>query len=227
MEISPLSKRGLTVFKRYVEMTFDEVLNKAKKAKKPLYNTPYSISISKWTIKLDYYMGFHDDECDKGVDADILFDEKCDECDYHKVRMSLVVYYEYHPKKNDMHIDSLLLDADIATKENMYEFLDKIQEKQWTICPCKSVAKKDGLCRECYIHSYERTEEEGGHCAICYENNGRWMKMECGHIFHSYCVRNLDGIPSSHGWIKKCPLCRKECDICSDNKLTVYDCYDV
>jgi hypothetical protein len=230
MEINPLSKRASTVFKRYVEMNFDDVLERAKKAKKNLYDTPYFIRVSNWTLKLDYYMGFHQDDCEKDKNEDISFNQKCDECDYQKVRIGIIVYYEYNPKKNDLRIDSLLLDADIAIKENMYEFLNKIEGKQWTICPCNSIAKKDGFCEECYIHSYERTEEEGGNCAICYENNGRWIKLECGHIFHTYCIRNVvttSSNGSSNGWIKKCPLCRREWDICCDNPKTIYDCYDV
>jgi hypothetical protein len=225
MEISPLSKRGLTIFKRYVEMNFDRVLGQAKKAKRKPHSGINRIKINNWIITLDYYMGFHADDCENEGER-ILFDERCD-CDYQEVQMEIEVSYEYDSKKNDLLIDSLLLDASVATKENMYEFLDKIQEKkEWTMCPCRSVAKKDGLCKECYIHSYERTEEEGGNCAICYENNGRWTKLQCGHIFHTYCINNLDNVPLK-GWTIKCPLCRSECFIGYDNKKVIRDCYDV
>lgn len=226
MEISPLSKRGLTVFKRFVEMNFDRVLKEAKKgvAKNDCNETPYSIRISNWIVKLDYYLGYHDDECEEQEER-ILFDEKC-ECYYRKVQMEIEVSYEYNIIKNALLIDSLLLDADVATMENMYEFLDKIQEKEWTMCPCKTVAKKDGLCKECYIHSYERTEEEGGNCAICYENNGRWTKLECGHIFHRHCIRDMDTVPNKVSTIK-CPLCRRECVLGWTNAKVVDDCYDV
>jgi hypothetical protein len=47
------------------------------------------------------------------------------------------------------------------------------------------------------------------------ENEGRWIKTECGHFFHTHCFKTLKGAP----WEKKCPLCRS-------NTAYKYDPFD-
>lgn len=41
-------------------------------------------------------------------------------------------------------------------------------------------------------------------CIICYQNDGNFVLLQCGHIFHKMCIKE---------WIKRkriCPLCREE-----------------
>jgi len=80
------------------------------------------------------------------------------------------------------------------------------------ICNCGSVTDvNEKMCNECYINSYTRTEEEGGRCSICYENEGVWCKTNCpisngskSHMFHKHCLdKHLEQK-------NNCPLCRHE-----------------
>jgi hypothetical protein len=56
---------------------------------------------------------------------------------------------------------------------------------------------EDNLCDKCYITNYIHNDN----CAICLENEGVWVELDCEHIFHSKCINKLKN--------KTCPLCRK------------------
>jgi hypothetical protein len=83
----------------------------------------------------------------------------------------------------------------------------------FTICACGCVASYDGWCNDCYVNRYIRTEDQGGICCICHENEGSWCRLSCGHEVHRHCYRDIKDEPVEKGtrWgdiPKKCPLCR-------------------
>jgi hypothetical protein len=90
--------------------------------------------------------------------------------------------------------------------ENMIERIQADFPASITICQCGDEAIEDSKCRRCYIHSYTRTEEEGGACSICLENDGLWFKTKCGHIFHQHCLLKAIDVSNS----RRCPLCRAD-----------------
>jgi len=82
----------------------------------------------------------------------------------------------------------------------------------YQLCACGSLVDEngDGWCQSCFIHRYHRTEEEGGDCCICMENEGVWMKLICKHVVHRNCYLKQNKYA--------CPLCRAismphECEI--------------
>ena len=82
----------------------------------------------------------------------------------------------------------------------------------YRLCHCgHDLESEDGWCSMCYIHRHERSDEEGGVCCICHENEGRWVKLGCGHVMHRHCQQKL---------VKACcPMCREKIlvrDIVSD-----------
>jgi hypothetical protein len=222
METIVLSNRGHTVFRRFIDINMDKVIKKAQSAH---HNSDYdeSITFQRFIFQLQYRLGYHEDGCEEGEEP-ILFGHGCDKCNYTKVQIRSNIQYQ-HPDKNRPTIEDIYIDADkVGIAEQVQLLLFKKQGKGWTLCMCKRLAEKDGMCEECYIHSYERTEEEGGNCCICYENNGRWTKLECGHIFHRHCAYN---IKKENGFVVKCPLCRKPSDLRYNNPDIQHDCYDV
>lgn len=100
----------------------------------------------------------------------------------------------------------------VWTKEeplNMITFqLSKLIGKNYMFCKCGQLVVEENQCSECYIHSYTRTEEEGGDCPICYENEARWCELKCKHRFHMACMLK---VKLQNGY-RKCPLCRTMSD---------------
>jgi hypothetical protein len=87
-------------------------------------------------------------------------------------------------------------------KSRLFDWLAKI-ETNFKLCSCGYRVKRDNWCADCFIHRYERTEEEGGDCCICLQNEGVWVKiLPCNHILHLHCRLKIPG------W--NCPLCRQE-----------------
>jgi hypothetical protein len=78
------------------------------------------------------------------------------------------------------------------------------------LCVCGERAddKAKDKCRRCYLDSYTRTEEEGGRCSICFENEGVWFKTHCNHFFHQHCL--LRALKAK----RECPLCRTSIPNC-------------
>lgn len=130
-------------------------------------------------------------------------EEKCEECkEIHGI------YFTATISLKKCAADCIEFTKD-TTLEEMLEKIEKYSGKVYDFCSCDSIAFKDGLCTYCYIHSYTRTEEEGGNCSICYENGGRWCEFEqCKHQFHTGCVLKMDK--------KICPLCRGKGEITKD-----------
>lgn len=93
---------------------------------------------------------------------------------------------------------------DDTTLEQVIAMVKDLTGKVFEFCKCGDTVVKESKCKACYVHSYTRPEEEGGDCAVCYDNGGRWMQFnECKHAFHYGCFKKLQDIPK-----KVCPLCR-------------------
>ena len=141
-------------------------------------------------------------------------DGSCDRCGVqYGITFTMYIIYKFSPYRS-LGIERINFTKD-TTIDEMHEKFQKLSGKTYEICPCyKSLTYKDGFCKECYIRVYTRTEEEGGDCSICMQNEGRWIQLnECKHIFHSWCINKLID--------KKCPLCR------NNNIKCTYDPYDV
>jgi hypothetical protein len=70
------------------------------------------------------------------------------------------------------------------------------------------------LACDSYEHSYIRTEEQGGDCAICLNNDAAcWSELNCTHKFHTNCLKQL----VNH----VCPLCREPITEVNENVYTV------
>lgn len=86
------------------------------------------------------------------------------------------------------------------TDENFLETaineIKNFKDKKYQFCLCNEIIYKNGKCKNCYIYSYIRDDN----CAICLENDYRWVIFNCKHIIHHHCFLKLKN--------KKCPLCR-------------------
>jgi hypothetical protein len=72
------------------------------------------------------------------------------------------------------------------------------------VCLCGKGAVKDTWCENCYIWRMEHPTDP--YCAICLENEGVYIKTECGHYFHLDCYWRIDSTDSGK---RKCPICRE------------------
>jgi hypothetical protein len=105
--------------------------------------------------------------------------------------------------------DNCITNVTWTKTTTLEELMAKIQllSGKYQVCKCGNInigkLSYNGMCKTCYIWRYTRTEEEGGDCSICYENNGRWIELKtCKHQFHYGCIKKNKNI--------KCPLCRHE-----------------
>ena len=146
-------------------------------------NIELRISASVWT---------HEDDC---VGFPFALDTGCD-CP--KVRF---ISSQINIKYKGNHI------VCFPFKENTLKKMVKQIKKEFplsmTVCHCGEKADEATLkCRRCFIQSYTRTEDEGGNCSICLENDGVWIKTKCGHIFHQQCLIKAKAVNPV------CPMCR-------------------
>lgn len=225
MEALTLSKRGYTVFKRFIDVKFDKALDIAKNAEgiSDDDGIVHHIFNKLWKIELNYNIAMHEDECPKGDGEFMSYGEKCDACNHDELEFIISISYYNGVKDGWKYLEDKSISAEHVTKDKLFAWLNWVEETKnaWKFCPCGAKATMNEVCDTCYIHSYYRTEEEGGDCCICHENNGRWIKQECGHILHTHCWRKIK-TESNYG--RKCPLCRQ---VSKYNVLDTQDCYDV
>ena len=220
METISLSKRGYTVLKRWVETRFEKALETAKEATEDDFDEPGEIfQYNNWRLELNYCCASHQDGCrDEGDD---VVGDQCDHCNPTPLLFCVELSYTNHATNTDWKcFEMKSWRTSTLNIEVLLSWLDWVQEKKnkWTQCRCGTLATMNGACHKCYIHSYVRSEEEGGDCCVCHENNGRWVKLACGHILHNHCFYQ---IVMEAGEKRKCPLCRNL------SKIPKYDCYDV
>jgi hypothetical protein len=174
----------------------------------------HGILFKEWEFSLELMLPSHNEDCDH-TDIPIPFGEPCDcEYDEEKWLMRLWHYGEKEcPVKHLMNHKVITARSD-GSEKAIVAWIDG-QKEEWKNCVCGKEVARGGLCKDCFIHAYERTEEEGGDCCVCHENNGRWVKLECGHILHKHCWSKIVG--------SKCPLCRRQ----NNNQKARFDPYDV
>jgi len=226
MESITLSKRMYVIFKRIIETKLDKAIEAVKKVKKnsnmPLY---YELLNKKWMFKIACDIGFHEDGCNE---EDLLYGETCDDCNYKgmEITVSICTFTKDKDFGSEIIIEEMSAPADKITKEQVIEWLDWVEKNKnaWKLCMCGEVATMNTACDKCYIHGYVRTEEEGGDCCVCHENDGRWLKQVCGHTLHYHCYLKIPMEKDRGNNVgRKCPLCRNV----SAFSTTIDDCYDV
>jgi hypothetical protein len=221
METVSLSTRGYTVLKRWIEAKFDSTIERAKEATDDVLSEINLIFNRKWKIELAYSLPYHEDGCENENEERLHYGDTCDKCEIDE--MVFVINLRYNHEGSFGYSSTLLehkrFSFDHVEKEMLLRWLGGVEKKnKWTFCRCGQLATMNEACESCYIHSYVRSEEEGGDCCICHENDGRWVKLQCGHILHRHCFLKI-----GRGDLQKCPLCRQQSSLIHSKQ----DCYDV
>ena len=93
---------------------------------------------------------------------------------------------------------------EFTPKKKVYPILKKFFSKAWKICFCGGAPIEGKVkCLECTLTWFYRKDDR---CPVCLIQYGRWTKLSCGHIIHSWCLMDM-----INKGINKCPLCRKLC----------------
>ena len=177
------TERCATVFKRKLEMEMKEILE--------VFTNAPTLSIEEineatesddWNLHTFSFKEFvMDVDIDYSADEEKNYEIKLDS-------LQLVVRIRYKNTRI----------GHIVMKDDFNIFYKKIDElvKEYQICPCGQLGKKDGWCRFCF--PYVSTQEDI--CSICRENEGVWVELKCKHLVHKHCWMMVVN--------KKCPLCR-------------------
>lgn len=149
---------------------------------------------------------YHDEECGEYDDHDVIV--YTDDCACEKE-----VNYTIKIKKSDKTIFQL----GFTKKQTREEVLESFGEMpcDFTICQCGEVAeygndkdKEENWCEDCFVWRQEHPNGGTEVCAICHEGEGKYMKTDCGHYFHSHCFDKVEYKTVDVGRRKLCPLCR-------------------
>ena len=190
----------ITVIKRHFEVEHKNIIREGLKCPNSdvvisgnSYGNPsakINVHINSFKNEHIWRCSHHDDCKDNSITAE---EKKCEECgETHGITFRLIIFVNLRNDKRSKYLEKIYFTED-TTLEEMLEKLEKISGKTYDFCICGNTAFKDGLCTICYIHQYTRTEEEGGNCAICYENGGRWCEFDkCKHQFHRHCLDKLE-----------------------------------
>lgn len=147
-------------------------------------------------INITTFVTPHDDDC---VGYPYSLDTGCDCPDVRYTQFQVSLKYKG--------IHTLGFPLNDPSLKKMVKQIKKDFPSSMTICQCGEMGIEATLkCRRCYIQSYTRTEEEGGNCSICLENDGVWIKTKCGHIFHQHCLVKAKAVNPV------CPMCRGDID---------------
>jgi len=77
------------------------------------------------------------------------------------------------------------------------------------LCKCGStpVQRLGNRCEDCFVFSFRRFDDR---CAICLENEGRWIQLSCSHVIHVHCWNDLQQTTKSANRAVNClcPVCR-------------------
>jgi hypothetical protein len=228
-----ITKRFCDVVTRWLEVNWDEIIEDAPES--VMMDTVRQMSWSENAyVQVASERVYHKKTCDSYNDENgeaVYLDEKCEECEavpgtklifsvetpkgYACIKHTIEVNkFAYIDGRAEDYYDRLLHEVCVHIRHRW-------EGKTWTPCKWCDIKALDNedLCEYCYIHQYERTEEEGGDCCICHENNGVWVKLTtCNHILHLHCCNKMD---LSNGK-PRCPLCRQVFDF-MDKKCNPYD----
>lgn len=211
-----LSPRIKTIFKRFVEVEADDMIQHIKTldddSSGEESGREASVHVGDFEIRLGGGPGAHSDYCQE--DGFLAYGETCSHCNHTDAYIHVTVGHKVRGSLRNVYLKHSNIDVQDVTKDTLYGWVETLRE-EWSICLCGSVATIHGKCKTCYMHGYERTEEQGGNCCVCHENDGRWIRYLCGHEIHLHCHQHLEK--------KKCPLCR----VVVENSASRIDPYDV
>lgn len=209
-----ISPRIKEVFRRFVEVEADDMIQHIKTlnndSSEQEMEQEASVRAGKIVMKLSGGPGGHDDDCGLGY---LAYGGTC-RCDHSNAYLHVSVGHMVDGISYHVFLTHHNYDVKDITADTLYRWVEALQE-EWKLCQCNSVATIRGKCKTCYMHGYVRTEEQGGDCCVCHENDGRWIRYQCGHEVHVHCHRKIT--------TGKCPLCRAE----TTSSTSRYDPYDV
>jgi len=216
-----LSERVKTLLLRFLEVHMPKIVKDAKECvgmepENDEWTTMFRVK--DWKLAISVLAPEHEEDCSHADNGDDLaYEETCDECD--PVPHRLFFHLSYKRTYID-HKQYCLA----VTQESFLTWIQSL-ETEWKLCRCGETLRsypspKEDVCSQCYIHGYIRTEEQGGDCCVCHENDGRWIRFKCNHEIHYHCYRVMtdNGKRSM-----KCPLCREPIIPISDNVVDPYN----
>lgn len=213
MTTLPLSPRIRTVFKRFVEVHLQELIERAKTASAEDDEDDNNLCCSTHhvNLKFGYCHAQHAEDCPQyeAGEYNVEYGKTCEHCDINPMCM----WFHLQGATSPSILLSTRWDIDDVNQERIFAWISSWKEGL-VLCMCGQIATVGGrMCKTCYVHGYMRTEDEGGICCVCHENDGRWIMFKCGHAIHIHCNHDM----------KKCPLCRGPVDYPSSKR----DPYDV
>ena len=170
--------------------------------------------IGAFIVEYQVFLPMHDDECDEDG---MVTDDGCGCCPAYEFNVNIKLYNQ---TLEDVYLSDYMFglhrsdlnDPNGNMLPKILEWIDKLPST-FEVCRCaKMVARKDGWCNDCYIYRYTRSEEEGGDCCVCMENEGKWIKLSCNHVIHEQCynkIRYIGTTSSDPPTPLLCPLCRQ------------------
>ena len=211
-----LSPRIKTIFKRFVEVDADSMIQHIKTlnddSSEEESDREESVYAGEFVMKLCGGPGAHADNCEE--QGYLAYGETCSHCNHTDAYLHVSVGHRARGTQHFVYLVHHNYDVKNITKDTLYGWIETLRE-EWSLCQCRSVATIHDKCKTCYLHGYQRTEEQGGNCCVCHENDGRWIRYQCGHEIHLHCHRRIEQ--------KKCPLCRA----IVETSTTLIDPYDV
>jgi len=216
-----LSDRVRTLLQRFVEVNLQKILTDAKEyvgqeSEEEEWTTEFQVS--DWKLRISVLTPEHEEDCSHADDGDYLsYEETCDECNPTPHRIWVTLSY----KKSCIAYKQYCLEV---RQESILIWIKSL-ETEWRLCRCGETIREfpspnKDLCSQCYIHSYVRTEEQGGDCCVCHENDGRWIRFKCNHETHLHCYRRMTNNGQEN---MKCPLCREPISPPSAREFDPYD----
>ena len=191
-----------TVFSRYVEYHYDQVLEEVDK----------HIHYAKYFVFM-----FKDAKCtimyDNTFDSSEITIVKL-KVDFISASQTIYVFREVVLWKKDEEI----------CLNNILEIIRGWTGEKVRICLCDDPISNPKMdrCEECYVFHVVQDEN----CCICMENGFRWVKLLCnckdGRMIHRHCFMRLEAhFQMDSIWKKKCPCCRKFISMWRGNDIVV------
>ena len=211
-----LSPRIKEIFRRFIDVEADDMIQHIKTldddSSGEEMNREVSIRAGNVVMKLCGGPGAHSDDCHESSGY-LAYGETCSHCNHSNAYLHVSVGHSVSVLSYFVFLSHNNYDVKDITADTLYKWVETLRE-EWKLCQCNSIATIRDKCKICYIHRYERTEEQGGNCCVCHENDGRWIRYQCGHEIHLHCHRQIVE--------KKCPLCRAE-TLSSTSRIDPYD----
>jgi hypothetical protein len=236
-----ISDRAKLIFTRWIDLWGDNIIARAKEQDDDIDDPEVEVDsvcfgdsdIGMLSLTISVMLGYCEEGCDNWKDA-IAFPKKCETCK--STTQEIIISLSYHKKnekKTNLYSTRIYLEC---ITPDMFRNIIKALPPAYHLCSCEQKvcdstdpeSPKSKWCATCFVYRYTRTEEQGGDCCICYENEGRWTRFSCGHEIHHHCYMKLSIDPEkiriseyATSACKRCPLCRDPI------KKGITDCYDV